>query len=394
MTSRGALLALALLIAPPAQAQDFSVCLSRLQQAARQQGFAQAFAASAPLLQPDTSLLRLMEGQPEFSKQIWDYLGSHVTAGVIAQGQSKLTANATLFDRIEKQYGVDRGVVAAIWGMETGYGANKGNKNILRSTATLACMGRRQEFFAEQFLGALEVVQRGDEQPDEFKGSWAGAFGHTQFMPSTYHKYAVDFDGDGRRDLIGSAADALASTARYLQAEGWKPGLSWGYEVDLPQGFRYTHVGREAPLSPAQWQGLGVTRTGGRPLPRNAESLWLFLPAGQRGPALLMTRNFDALRAYNTSESYGLAVGVLADRLRGGGGIQHPWPRDEKPLSLSDRILVQTVLQRAGYDIGTPDGRFGSKTREAVRQWQKRAGLVPDGFVGAALLARMKGAAR
>jgi len=387
---RAPLFALALCAATPAMAQDFSSCLAKLERAASAQGLSRGFTAAEPLLQPDTSLLRLLEGQPEFSKQIWDYVDNHVTDGVVAQGRAKLAANKTLFDRIEQRFGVDRHVVAAIWGMETGFGANKGNKNILRSTATLACMGRRQEFFAGEFLAALEVVQRGDENPQDFVGSWAGAFGHTQFMPSTYHKYAVDFDGDGQRDLIGSLADALGSTAHYLQAEGWQAGRSWGYEVALPQGFRFTHVGREAPLSFSGWQAQGVQRVGERPFPHPSESAWLFLPGGARGPAFLMTGNFDALRAYNTSESYGLAIGHLADRLRGGGPIQHAWPRDEKPLSKSDRIIVQQALLRAGYDVGTPDGRIGSKTREAVRQWQKKAGLVPDGFVSAALVARMK----
>ncbi len=388
---RPALTALLLLIAAPADAQDFQSCLNDLAGQARAKGLGGAFRAASPLLTPDPSLARLAEAQPEFSRQPWDYIEGIVSTDRIAEGRKRVAANKALLEQVEAKFGVDRYIVAAIWGMETNFGGNKGNKNILRSTATLACSGRRQEFFTGEFLAALSIVQAGHIAADEFNGSWAGAFGHTQFMPTTYQRAAVDFDGDAHPNLIQSTPDALASTANYLRMEGWKQGQGWGYEVKLPPGFNFMQADRTKPVSLAEWEKRGVKRIGDKPFARKSDVAFMLLPGGAKGPAFLMLPNFMALLRYNTSDNYALAVGHLADRLRGGGGFAQSWPRSERALSLTERRQIQEALVAMGYDIGgQPDGRIGQKSREALRQFQSRSGMVPDGFATVAVLARLR----
>jgi lytic murein transglycosylase len=333
----------------------------------------------------------LMDAQPEFSKAPWEYLDILVTDARIEAGRAMLRTHRAAFDAMEKAYGVDRHVVAAIWGIESNYSTAIGGRSVLRSTATLACVGRRQNYFREEFLAALEILQRGDLRPEEMRGSWAGAFGPTQFMPTVFKRYAVDFDGDGRRNIVESPADVIASTANYLKRNGWHAGQTWGYEAVLPRGFDFHLADHGRVHTLAQWEQLGIRRPGGKRFPRAGDRAFLLLPAGARGPAFLMLGNFRAIMKYNPAEAYALAIGHLADRLRGGGPFVQAWPRDEQVLSRSERYEMQQRLARHGFDVGEPDGRLGSKTRSAIRAFQARAGLVPDGFASASVLERLRG---
>jgi len=333
----------------------------------------------------------LLDAQPEFNKSPWDYLDLLVTDERIARGRELLAQYASVFAAVERAYGVDRHILAAIWGVESNYGTKGGDRSVLRSTATLACVGRRRDFFRDEFLAALEILARGDVKPDRLIGSWAGAFGPTQFMPSTFKRFAVDFDHDGHRDVVDSVADVMASTANNLKTDGWVPGESWGHEVALPAGFDYLFADRSKQMTIAQWQALGVKRVGDKPFPRQpSEKAFLLLPAGARGPAFLMLQNFRVIMKYNPAEAYALAIGHLADRLRGSGPFVQPWPRDERALSMSERFEMQQLLARRGYDIGEPDGLLGPRTRVAIRNFQAATGQVPDGFASSGLLDRLR----
>ena len=265
-----------------------------------------------------------------------------------------------------------------------------GDRSVLRSTATLACVGRRRDYFREEFLSALEILQRGDVAPDRLIGSWAGAFGPTQFMPTSFKRYAVDFDGDGRRDVVDSVPDVIASTANNLKTDGWVGGESWGYEVVLPPSFDYLLADRSRQMTIAQWQGLGVRRAGDKPFPHPADRAALLLPAGARGPAFLTLQNFRVIMKYNPAEAYALAIGHLADRLRGGGPLVQSWPRDERALSMAERTELQQLLARRGFDVGEPDGLFGPRTRIAIRNFQVATGQIPDGFASSSVLDRLR----
>jgi membrane-bound lytic murein transglycosylase B len=288
---------------------------------------------------------------------------------------------------MEKAYGVDRHIVTAIWGIESNFGTSGGERSVVRSTATLSCVGRRQAYFRDEFLAALEILNHGDIDPGKLKGSWAGAFGPTQFMPTSFKRYAVDFDGDGRRDVVDSVPDLIASTANNLKLDGWKPGETWGYEVAMPQGFDY-HLADGARAMPVKdWAKLGVTRINGKGFPRPADRATLFLPAGATGPAFLMLNNFRVLMKYNPAEAYALAIGHLADRMRGDPAIATAWPRQERVLSSAERYEMQQHLVRLGFDIGgEPNGRINAKSRSAIRNFQTSQGLVPDGFATAGML--------
>jgi lytic murein transglycosylase len=266
-----------------------------------------------------------------------------------------------------------------------------GERPVLRSTATLACVGRRQSYFRDEFLSALEILHRGDVRPEDLIGSWAGAFGPTQFMPTAFKRYAVDFDGDGRRDVVNSAADVIASTANNLKKDGWVSGQSWGYEVVVPQGFDYLMADHARQLAIAQWAELGLRRPGGQAFPRPTDRAYLLVPAGARGPGFLMLNNFRVIMKYNPAEAYALAIGHLADRLRGGEPFAQGWPREERALTREERLELQQLLAIRGFDVGDPDGRLGAKTRAAVRDFQARAGLIPDGFASTGVLERLRG---
>jgi lytic murein transglycosylase len=370
---------------------DFKNCIERMWPEAARRGISRAsFDKFTGDLEADVKIMDYVDAQPEFSKAFWDYIDLLVTDERITKGREMLAANAATFDAVEKAYGVDRHIIAAIWGVETKYGTVAGERPVIRSTATLACVGRRQAYFKDEFLAALEILQRGDIRADQLKGSWAGAFGATQFMPTAFKRYAVDFDHDGRRDVVASVGDIAASTANHLQKAGWVPGQTWGYEVVLPQGFNYMLADPARRLTLQEWARLGITRPGGAPFPRLSDKATLFIPAGVRGPSFLLTDNFRALMKYNPAEAYALAAGHLADRLRGGGPIMQPWPREERVLTRAERLELQQHLARQGFDIGEPSGRLGLKTRTAVRDFQARSGLVPDGFATVAVLERLR----
>jgi lytic murein transglycosylase len=291
---------------------------------------------------------------------------------------------------VERSYGVDRYVIAAIWAIETNFSASSGDRPVLRSTATLACIGRRQNYFRDEFLSALEILHRGDVRPEQLKGSWAGAFGPTQFMPTAFKRYAVDFDGDGRRDVTGSIPDMLASTANKLRKDGWQSGETWGYEVVVPQGFNYLLAAKTRQLTLREWERQGIRRVGGQSFPRPDDRGYLLVPAGAQGPGFVMLRNFRVIMRYNPSEAYAMAIGHLADRMRGGGSFVQPWPRHERVLSRSERVELQQHLARMGYDVGQPDGRLGGKTRTALRAFQRRSGATPDGFASVSVLTALR----
>lgn len=373
-------------------AANFQGCLQGLWPAAAKRGISRAgFDAHTRDLTPDLKIMDLVDAQPEFTRSFWDYLDLLVSEERILRGREVLSEHRAAFDAMERHYAVDRHVIAAIWGIESKYSTMMGERPVLRSTATLACVGRRQDYFRNEFLAALELLHRGDVKPERMRGSWAGAFGPTQFMPTVYKSYAVDFDGDGLRDITTSVPDLLASTANYFRRHGWESGQTWGYEVVLPQGFDYLLADRSRLMTLREWQALGVKRPGDKPFSRSGDRAYLLVPAGAQGPAFLMLNNFRVIMRYNPAEAYALAIGHLSDRLRGGGPFAQNWPRHERVLSREERAEMQRLLASRGFAIGEADGRFGAKTRAAIRDFQARSGLVPDGFPSAAVLARLRG---
>jgi len=341
-------------------------------------------------LTPDLRIMDLLDNQPEFTKSFWDYLDILVTSERIEQGRALLERYRSVFDAVERAYGVDRYTIAAIWGVETNYGTLTGDRPVVRSTATLACIGRRQNYFREEFLSTLEILQRGDVRPDHLVGSWAGAFGPTQFMPTAFKKYAVDFDRDGRRDVVDSVPDIIASTANNLKKDGWNSGQTWGYEVVVPATFDFLLADHARPMSIHEWERQGIRRPNGQPFPRPNDTAFLLIPAGIQGPGFLMLANFSVIMKYNPAEAYALAIGHLADRLRGGESFVQDWPRYERVLSRAERLELQQLLVRHGYDVGEPDGQFGIKTRSAIRDFQAKNGRIPDGFASAGILDQLR----
>jgi membrane-bound lytic murein transglycosylase B len=374
-----------------AAAADFSNCIAGLWPDAARRGITRAnFERLTTGLRPDLSIMDKLDAQPEFTKAPWDYLDLLVSDDRIARGRELLAQYAPTFAAVERAYGVDRYIVAAIWGVESNYGTLGGDRPVLRSTATLACVGRRRDYFREEFLSTLEILQRGDIAPDRLIGSWAGAFGPTQFMPTSFKRYAVDFDGDGRRDVVDSIPDVIASTANNLKIDGWVAGQTWGYEVVLPQNFDYLLADRSGAMTVRQWENLGLRRAGGGAFPRLDDRADLLLPAGARGPAFLMLQNFHVIMKYNPAEAYALATGYLADRLRGGGLLVQAWPRDERVLTVNERYEMQQLLARRGFAIGDPDGLLGPRTRLAIRNFQGSVGQTPDGFASSEVLDRLR----
>jgi membrane-bound lytic murein transglycosylase B len=374
-----------------AAASNFRSCLEGLwPQAARRGVSRSVFDAQIAGLTPDLRIMDLLDSQPEFTKSFWDYLDLLVSDARIETGRAILKTHRAAFDAVEKAYGVDRHIIAAIWGVESNYGTQIGDRSVIRSTATLACVGRRQSYFREELLSALEILARGDVQPEHLKGSWAGAFGPTQFMPTSFKRFAVDFDGDGRRDVVDSIPDLIASTANNLKKDGWTNGQTWGYEVVVPQSFNFLFADRSQMMTLREWERAGIRRASGKAFARPDDRAYLLVPAGAQGPGFLMLPNFRAIMKYNPSEAYALAIGHLADRLRGGEPFLQPWPRHERVLTRAERNELQQLLARQGYDVGEPDGRLGAKTRVALRQFQVSMGLVPDGFASGAILEHLR----
>lgn len=332
------------------------------------------------------SIVALDGKQSEFSKPIWEYLdGAIGTRG--ATGRTMSARHGATMAAIEGRYGVPREYVLAIWGMESNFGANRGRTQIVPALATLAYDGRRGEFFANELVAALRIIQSGDVDDAHMVGSWAGAMGHTQFMPSSFLSHAVDYTGDGRRDIWSDdPTDALASTASYLRQNGWQPGQPWGAEVILPPGFDYNQVSKSVTNSGAAWAAMGVRTASGAAVPSGS----IIAPAGSRGPAFLITQNFRAILKYNMSDSYALAVVYLGDAIAGRQGIQGAWPRSDRTLSNSEKAEIQRLLIAKGYDTGGVDGKLGAKTVEAVKLFQRARGMVPDGYADSALLSLLR----
>ena len=327
--------------------------------------------------------------QPEFSRTVWDYLDSAVSRQRIARGQEKLQQMPTEVGAISARYGVPVEVLVSIWGMESNYGSFVGDIPTIDALATLGFEGRREAWARGQLLAALKILQNRDIDRAQMLGSWAGAMGQTQFLPSNFLAYAVDADGDGRRDIWGSLPDVMASTANFLASSGWQAGQPWGVEVRLPPGFDYARAGAELRQPASVWASEGVQTMDGAPLPALPDSS-ILLPASARGPAFLVGTNFRTILRYNNSTSYALAVGLLAQRLAGGSELQAPWPRDLQALTRSQLLALQTALDARGFDSGTPDGMMGPATRRGLLQYQRSLGLPADGYPTLDLLRRLQ----
>ena len=374
-----------------AAAADFNNCIANLWPDAERRGITQEnFQRFTAGLTPDLHIMDLLDAQPEFTKAPWDYLDLLVSDDRIARGRALLSQYASVFAAVQRTYGVDPAIVTAIWGVESNYSTLGGTRPVIRSTATLACVGRRRDYFREEFLSTLEILQHGDVPPEHLIGSWAGAFGPTQFMPTSFKRYAVDFDGDGHRDVVDSVPDLIASTANNLKTDGWVPGDTWGYEVVLPQNFDYLLADHTKQMTLRQWQGLGVHRANSAAFPHPEDRAYLLLPAGARGPAFLMLQNFRVIMKYNPAEAYALAIGYLADRMRGGAPFVQSWPRDERVLTVDERYELQQRLAQHGFTIGQPDGLLGPQTRVAIRSFQSSVGQIPDGFASSEVLDRLR----
>ncbi len=376
----------------PADGGDFAAWLDGYRRRALGRGVSSATVdAALGGLTPDPRVLALDSRQPEFSKPVGDYVSATVGAARVATGRAKLEGVAPRLSAASRQ-GVPAEVLAGVWGVESGYGAVQGDFDVVRSLATQAAGGRRAAWAEGQLTDALRILDRGDRDRARLTGSWAGAMGQTQFTPEDYLNWAVDGDGDGRRDVWGSAPDALASAANFLRRKAaWRPGESWAREVRVPSsGFDWLRVEQQA-LAPGEWARLGVAAADGAPFRAAdaASSAKLILPMGWRGPGFLAFPNHYAIRVYNNSTSYALAVGLLADRIGGAAPLVQPWPADP-PLSLADRIGAQQALRRLGFDPGDADGVLGAATRKAARGWQSARGLPAEGYLDAELIRRLR----
>jgi membrane-bound lytic murein transglycosylase B len=391
LTGGGLILGAWLGTAPAARAQDssgddFRVFVERLWPEARTRGVSRAtFDEAFRGVTPDPKVISFTQRQSEFVRPLWDYVDNAISAQRLERGRQMAAQYAETLAAVERGYGVPRAVVLGVWGMETNFGGFTGSTYVVRALATLAFTGYRGDFFRGELVTALEILERDHIERSRMLGSWAGAMGQTQFMPSSFMKYAVDGDRDGRRDIWASVPDALASTANYLRRKGWKRDLPWGFEVELPERFDF----RNHRHGFAAWRGLGLKRIDGRPMPRVGEAT-LFVPGGARGPAFLVTDNYAVIKSYNSSDAYAMGVAHLGDRLTGGRPIRGRWPSDQPQLDTDQRQEVQKHLLTLGYYDGETDGKLGTKTREAIRNFQLRRGLVPDGFADFAVLRALR----
>jgi len=389
LTRSATILVAAILSTLPAYA-DFDGCLSGLRASATAKGVsASTFDRATRGLEPDMKVIELMNNQPEFKTPIWDYLATLNDEEKVAEGQQMLRRYSSVLAAAEQRFGVDRHTIVAVWGVESDYGKSGGKMPLVQALATGACLApRRQGFFRDELVSTLKIIERGDLEASDLKGSWAGAFGHTQFIPSTYLRLAVDGDGDGRRDLVNSVADALHSTANFMAKAGWQTGNTWGYEVDVPEGYSGPS-GRTGKHPLSSWAARGIKKVGGGALTGSGNA-GLLMPAGRDGPAFLVFKNYDCAYSYNGADSYALAISILSDRLKGRPGIQTAWPTDDPPLSRAERRLLQTKLAARGYDVGEADGRIGQKTRDAIKEIERQIGMTPTGRPGGRVLQALR----
>ncbi|WP_442793915.1 lytic murein transglycosylase [Pannonibacter sp. SL95] len=375
-------LATALLAMASAPALAIEACVARLSREAEAQGIRPDIVARMlATAKADERVVRFSSSQPEYETPVWDYMAFLVDEQRIKDGEALLKQHAKTLAAVEKAYGVERQVVVAVWGIESDFGKSKGDFYTPHALANLACAGgKRANYFRDELMKTLLIANRGDVPVDKFQGSWAGAFGQTQFMPTTYLRLAVDFDRDGRKDLVDTTADALASTANFLKDAGWEKGRAWGYEVKLPKGYKGP-VGRRERAALATWAKRGLVRLDGKALSGGLEA-GLILPAGEAGPAFLVTRNFDALFSYNASQSYGLAIALLSQLISGGEPFKAAWPTEDPGLSRAQRLDLQKRLAEKGFYDGEIDGRVGPGTREAIKRAEANYGLQPTGRPG------------
>ena len=383
---RWAVVLIVLVCALPARAQEpFANFVRDLWPEAQAKGVTRAtFDLAMRGLTPDERVIAATRKQPEYGKPVGDYIGALVSTNRLARGETKAREWAKTFDAVEKQFAVERWVLLALWGMETDYGAAKDRWDVFRSLATLDYVGYRRPYFRTELLVAMRIMQDGRIPRAQMLSSWAGAMGQTQFMPSNYVDYAIDFSGDGRADIWNNVPDVLGSTANYLHKGGWRHGLAWGFEVIVPARFDYMR----SRGSFEEWRRLGLRRADGKPFPAQGGGI-LFFPSGAKGPGFIVTPNYDVLKEYNNSDAYAIAVGHLADRLAGGGLFKTRWPADDRPLSREARIALQKKLAALGYKVNDFQGHVDFDLRDNIRQEQARFGMVPDGNPTPALLQRL-----
>ncbi len=372
-------------------AQTFAQWIERFWSTARAVGIKrETYDLAFKGMTPDPKVIEAANFQPEYKKPIGEYVDRVVSDKRVTGGKQKLEENKALLDILEKRYGVDRTIIVAIWGVESNYGTQPGDMNVIRSLATLAYYNTKASFARQQLITALKIFQRGDISVEAMNGSWAGAMGHTQFIPTTYQAYAVDYDGDGRRNIWSDVPDALASTASYLKHSNWQAGQTWGYEVTLPKGLNPKKYSERTLKSLGEWQKLGIRRVNGEAFPRPGDKAGLYAPAGTAGPVFLVLNNFRSILRYNNATSYALGVGHLSDRLKGYGPFVHPWPTDENHLSLDQRVELQKLLVAKGLLVGDTDGIIGPATLEAVKTFQRGKGMPVDGFPSRTILEMLR----
>ncbi len=369
----------------------FQRWIDRFRSRARAEGIRdRVFNAAFEGVRYNTEIIQRDRNQSEFNKQIWEYLDSAVSETRVRNGRAAYQKHRRLLNEIEARYGVEAEVVTAVWGLESAYGSFRGNEPVIEALATLAFDGRRGRFFESQLIAALKIIQSGDVAPRRMTGSWAGAMGHTQFIPTSYLSYAVDFRGDGKRDIWSDdPTDALASTAAYLKRYGWKKGQPWGVEVVLPRGFDYGQTGERVKKSPSQWAAMGVRDTRGARVPNHGRAS-ILLPAGAQGAAFMIFNNFHVIERYNTADAYVIGVGHLSDRIRGDGPIRAKWPRDDRNLRFAEKKEMQRLLTARGFNTQGVDGIIGPNTIQAIRRFQSTQGMVPDGYASYEILKRLR----
>lgn len=351
------------------------------------------FDSSVAKLTIDPQVIKFDGSQPEFTRNVWDYINNAISDSRINKGRSLLAEHQSLFDEVEKRYGVQREIIAAIWAMESDFGRNYGNKNVLRSLATLAYASnskKRKDFASKELILSLKIIQTKKIEDQNLIGSWAGAMGQPQFMPSSYLKYGEDYNRDGQVDLWQTLPDILASIANFLAESGWRANEHWGEEVTLPKNFDWRLNNASYQLRFLRWQELGLKKFKNKAFDFPQRLASLFIPAGKNGPTFLVTHNFSVIKQYNQSSSYALAVAQLSNLFGSGEKIQGLWPLKDKALSISQVQEIQGLLNSFGHSVGEVDGKIGTKTREAIRTWQLENGFSGDGYANLELLEQLK----